>query len=78
MNEALEQRFRMLKDPGLHQIALWKLEGYTNRRSPRQLAMHAPDRRAEAGADPGLLGQATTDESTDNESFGARIRRAIA
>jgi RNA polymerase sigma factor (sigma-70 family) len=30
LNEALERRFQMLKDPGLHQIALWKLEGYTN------------------------------------------------
>jgi DNA-directed RNA polymerase specialized sigma24 family protein len=30
LNEALEQRFRMLNDPGLRQIAQWKLEGYTN------------------------------------------------
>ena len=30
LNEALEQRFQKLKDPGLRQIALWKLEGYTN------------------------------------------------
>jgi DNA-directed RNA polymerase specialized sigma24 family protein len=30
MNEALERRFQMLKDLGLRQIALWKLEGYTN------------------------------------------------
>ena len=30
LNEALEQRFRMLNDPGLRQIAEWKLEGYTN------------------------------------------------
>ena len=30
LNEALERRFQMLKDPGLHQIAFWKLEGYTN------------------------------------------------
>jgi DNA-directed RNA polymerase specialized sigma24 family protein len=30
LNEALEQRFQRLNDPGLRQIALWKLEGYTN------------------------------------------------
>jgi len=30
LNEALEHRFRMLNDPGLRQIAQWKLEGYTN------------------------------------------------
>ena len=30
LNEALEHRFQMLKDPDLRQIALWKLEGYTN------------------------------------------------
>jgi DNA-directed RNA polymerase specialized sigma24 family protein len=30
LNEALERRFQMLKDPNLRQIALWKLEGYTN------------------------------------------------
>jgi RNA polymerase sigma factor (sigma-70 family) len=30
LNEALEHRFRKLSDPGLRQIALWKLEGYTN------------------------------------------------
>ncbi|MGP0069031.1 MAG: ECF-type sigma factor [Isosphaeraceae bacterium] len=30
LNEALEQRFRMLTDPALRQIAQWKLEGYTN------------------------------------------------
>jgi DNA-directed RNA polymerase specialized sigma24 family protein len=30
LNEALERRFEMLKDPALRQIALWKLEGYTN------------------------------------------------
>jgi DNA-directed RNA polymerase specialized sigma24 family protein len=30
LNEALERRFQMLKDPDLRQIALWKLEGYTN------------------------------------------------
>ena len=30
LNEALEHRFRMLTDPGLRQIAQWKLEGYTN------------------------------------------------
>jgi DNA-directed RNA polymerase specialized sigma24 family protein len=30
LNEALERRFQMLKDPELRQIALWKLEGSTN------------------------------------------------
>jgi DNA-directed RNA polymerase specialized sigma24 family protein len=30
LNEALERRFQMLKDPDLRQIAVWKLEGYTN------------------------------------------------
>jgi DNA-directed RNA polymerase specialized sigma24 family protein len=30
LNEALERRFQRLGDPGLRQIALWKLEGYTN------------------------------------------------
>ena len=30
LNEALEHRFQMLNDPGLRQIAVWKLEGYTN------------------------------------------------
>jgi DNA-directed RNA polymerase specialized sigma24 family protein len=30
LNEALEHRFRSLNDPALRQIALWKLEGYTN------------------------------------------------
>jgi DNA-directed RNA polymerase specialized sigma24 family protein len=30
LNEALERRFQMLKDPALLQIAQWKLEGYTN------------------------------------------------
>jgi DNA-directed RNA polymerase specialized sigma24 family protein len=30
LNEALEHRFQSLPDPGLRQIALWKLEGYTN------------------------------------------------
>jgi RNA polymerase sigma factor (sigma-70 family) len=30
LNEALERRFQALKDPDLRQIALWKLEGYTN------------------------------------------------
>jgi hypothetical protein len=30
LNEALEKRLQLLHDPGLRQIALWKLEGYTN------------------------------------------------
>jgi DNA-directed RNA polymerase specialized sigma24 family protein len=37
LNEALEHRFQMLKDPHLRQIALWKLEGYTNPEIAAQL-----------------------------------------
>ena len=37
LNEALEHRFQMLKDPDLRQIALWKLEGYTNAEIAAQL-----------------------------------------
>jgi RNA polymerase sigma factor (sigma-70 family) len=37
LNEALEHRFRTLNDPGLRQIALWKLEGYTNPEIAAQL-----------------------------------------
>jgi RNA polymerase sigma factor (sigma-70 family) len=37
LNEALEHRFQLLKDPGLHQIAVWKLEGYTNAEIAEQL-----------------------------------------
>ena len=31
LNEVLEQRLEMLGDPELRQIALWRLEGYSNR-----------------------------------------------
>ena len=31
LNEALERRLEVLADPDLQQIALWRLEGYTNR-----------------------------------------------
>jgi DNA-directed RNA polymerase specialized sigma24 family protein len=31
LNEALELRLEALADPELRQIALWRLEGYTNR-----------------------------------------------
>ena len=31
LNEALERRLGVLAEPGLRQIALWRLEGYTNR-----------------------------------------------
>jgi RNA polymerase sigma factor (sigma-70 family) len=31
LNEALERRLQSLADPDLRQIALWRLEGYTNR-----------------------------------------------
>jgi DNA-directed RNA polymerase specialized sigma24 family protein len=37
LNEALELRFQMLKDPNLRQLALWKLEGYTNPEIAKQL-----------------------------------------
>ncbi len=37
LNEALERRFQMLEDPALRQIALWKLEGYTNQEIAGQL-----------------------------------------
>jgi DNA-directed RNA polymerase specialized sigma24 family protein len=37
LNEALEERFRKLSDPALRQIALWKLEGYTNPEIAQQL-----------------------------------------
>jgi DNA-directed RNA polymerase specialized sigma24 family protein len=37
LNEALERRFQMLKDPALLQIAQWKLEGYTNPEIAEQL-----------------------------------------
>ena len=47
----------MLKDPGLRQIALWKLEGYTNPEIAAQLdcTVRAVERKLEAH--PGLLGQ---------------------
>ena len=37
LNEALERRFQMLKDPDLRRIAIWKLEGYTNPEIAAQL-----------------------------------------
>jgi DNA-directed RNA polymerase specialized sigma24 family protein len=37
LNEALERRFQRLKDPCLNQIAVWKLEGYTNSEIAEQL-----------------------------------------
>jgi RNA polymerase sigma factor (sigma-70 family) len=37
LNEALELRFQRLKGPDLRQIALWKLEGYTNSEIAAQL-----------------------------------------
>jgi RNA polymerase sigma factor (sigma-70 family) len=37
LNEALEQRFVRLSDPGLRQIARWKLEGYTNAEIAKEL-----------------------------------------
>jgi DNA-directed RNA polymerase specialized sigma24 family protein len=37
LNEALERRFQMLRQPELRQIARWKLEGYTNPEIAAQL-----------------------------------------
>ena len=37
LNEALDHRFQMLRDADLRQIALWKLEGYTNPEIAAQL-----------------------------------------
>ncbi len=37
LNEALERRLEALADPELRQIALWRLEGYTNREIAEQL-----------------------------------------
>jgi RNA polymerase sigma factor (sigma-70 family) len=37
LNEALERRLEVLGDPDLRQIALWRLEGYTNREIANRL-----------------------------------------
>jgi len=37
LNEALEGRLAVLEDPELRQIALWRLEGYTNREISEKL-----------------------------------------
>jgi RNA polymerase sigma factor (sigma-70 family) len=37
LNEALERRLEALADPELRKIALWRLEGYTNREIADQL-----------------------------------------
>jgi DNA-directed RNA polymerase specialized sigma24 family protein len=37
LNEALERRLEVLADPELRQIALWRLEGYTNREISHRL-----------------------------------------
>jgi RNA polymerase sigma factor (sigma-70 family) len=37
LNEALERRLEVLADPELRQIALWRLEGYTNREIAERL-----------------------------------------
>jgi RNA polymerase sigma factor (sigma-70 family) len=37
LNEALERRLEVLADPELRQIALWRLEGYTNREIAHRL-----------------------------------------
>ena len=49
LNEALELRFQSLKDPNLRQIALWKLEGYTNQETACQLdcAVRTVERKPE-------------------------------
>jgi RNA polymerase sigma factor (sigma-70 family) len=38
LNEALERRLESLADSGLRQIALWRLEGYSNREIAERLA----------------------------------------
>jgi DNA-directed RNA polymerase specialized sigma24 family protein len=37
LNEALERRLELLDDAQLREIALWRLEGYTNREIADQL-----------------------------------------
>jgi RNA polymerase sigma factor (sigma-70 family) len=49
LNEALERRLAALADPELRQIALWRLEGYTNREIADRLDMteRSVERRTE-------------------------------
>jgi RNA polymerase sigma factor (sigma-70 family) len=49
LNEALERRLEALTDPELRQIALWRLEGYTNREIADRLDMteRSVERRTE-------------------------------
>ena len=49
LNEALERRLEALADPELRQIALWRLEGYTNREIAARLdcTERAVERRME-------------------------------
>jgi RNA polymerase sigma factor (sigma-70 family) len=49
LNEALERRLAALADPELRQIALWRLEGYTNREIADKLDMteRSVERRTE-------------------------------
>ncbi len=45
LNEALEQRLESLANPELRQIALWRLEGYSNREIAERL--HCTERSIE-------------------------------
>ena len=49
LNEALERRLEMLADARMRQIALWRLEGYTNREIAARLdcTERAVERRME-------------------------------
>jgi RNA polymerase sigma factor (sigma-70 family) len=49
LNEALERRLEALAEPGLRHIALWRLEGYTNREIANRLdcTERAVERRLE-------------------------------
>ncbi|MGO9471189.1 MAG: hypothetical protein ACLQIB_44075 [Isosphaeraceae bacterium] len=38
-NEAIEQRLQALPDPELREIALWKLDGWTNQTERRSLPL---------------------------------------
>ena len=51
LNEALERRLEALADPELRQIALWRLEGYTNREIADRLDCTERSVERRAGAD---------------------------
>ena len=52
LNEALERRLQALADPELRDIALRRLEGYTNAEIAARSRLHRAFDRAETGADP--------------------------